>query len=280
MFKRKYRQSSYINYHFHSFLTIKFIVHCLNSLHQSFRILISNPFPKSSKLKLPLFLVQLQPVEVMREYLASILLLEDAIYEMAAKKPQFNLTSLKDFLCHCSMCLWEDVADNKTVGFFELGELNSFRLKIVSKFGNCTLLEPALHLKTQAFDMLLRLSSFFTTFLALLTIQSQLYFSNVVLKTYFLPITQKTNLLHFLKNFLDKGYLLSVENTPLLLPTLTLSWWTSSRDLFRLQENIFLKFLYSHALWWVDSEYSLKNISQSVKGFLAYRRIRFHFHAF
>lgn len=265
---------------FHSFLTIKFIVHCLNSLHQSFRILISNPFPKSSKLKFSLFLVQLQPVEVMRENLTSILLLEDAIYEMTAKKPQFNLTSLKNFLCHCSMCLWKDVADNETVGFFELGELNSFRLKVISKFGNRALLESALDLKTQRIDLLLQLSCLFTTFLALLAMKSQLYLSNIVLKTHFLPITQKTNLFHFLKNFLDKGYLLSVETAPLLLSTLTLSWWASSRGFFRLQKNIFLKFLNSHALGWLDTEYSLKDISQSVKGFLAYRRIRFHFHAF
>lgn len=115
------------------------------------------------------------------------------------------------------------MADNETVGFFELGELNSFRLKVISKFGNRALLESALDLKTQRIDLLLQLSCLFTTFLALLAMKSQLYLSNIVLKTHFLPITQKTNLFHFLKNFLDKGYLLSVETAPLLLSTLTLS---------------------------------------------------------
>ena len=72
------------------------------------------------------------------------------------------------------------MADNKTVWLFETGELDSFRLKIISKFRDIALLEATFYLLTQDINQLLQLSTFFATFIALLTLESQLYLSDVI----------------------------------------------------------------------------------------------------
>jgi len=114
------------------------------------------------------------------------------------------------------------VADDKTVWLFEIGELGSFRFKIISKFRDSALLEAAFYLLTQDINQLLQLSTFFATFLALLALESQLYLSDVIFKAYFLTITEEAYLFDFLKNSLNKGNLFSFKTCPLLLSALTL----------------------------------------------------------
>lgn len=77
-----------------------------------------------------------QPVEVVPEDLLPVLLLEDAVYQVAAKQLQLDLTPKRNVFRNFLVGLREDMSDDQPIGLLEIAEFHSLEAEVLTQTRN------------------------------------------------------------------------------------------------------------------------------------------------
>ena len=176
---------------FESLLLVELVVHGLNRLHQSFWVLRLYPFTERAEVELAGHLLSPQPLEVVNEYLISVLFLEYAVDEVAAEELHLHLRPQHYVLVDYLVGLAEDVPHHQSVGLLELLEgAGHWGVVVFQSWDSLLLGYVALYVLAQSAHRFLRLLPALLPLLAAAH-QRQTHLPDVVLEAQLFPLTQE-----------------------------------------------------------------------------------------